>query len=79
MTTNTNTTYTETIKTLFDLLVLANAADSNDAQPWQHSDDANQRNGFFGDIHKAICHIAGPEIVSHWVETGEVKLSLARR
>lgn len=79
MTTSTNKTYAETIQTLFDLLTLANAADSDDAQPWQHSDDAGQRNGFFGDVYKAICRIAGPEIVSHWVETGEVETSLANR
>ena len=71
--------YEETIKTLFELLKLANSADSDNCQPWQQSIDANQRAGFFGKIYDSIQAIAGTEIIRHWCETGEVDCTLATR
>ena len=80
----TNRTYHATITTLFDLLELANRADSDQREDWQVGDDASQstlpeRNGFYGHINSSIEAIAGQEIVDHWAETMEVELSLASR
>lgn len=71
--------YHQRIEQLFGLLALANAADSDQAEPWQHIDDASQRNGFYGHIHNAIVAIAGQRIVDYWSETNEIDLNLADR
>lgn len=71
--------YKEVVETLFKLLAVANAADADDAADWQAPKDANQRDGLFGDIHKAILRIAGNDVLDHWAASGEVEMRLCRR
>lgn len=71
--------YHARITELFELLTLANKADSEYKEEWQRSNDANSRGGFYGHIESAIISIAGLPIVEYWVETTEVDLSLADR
>lgn len=80
----TNRSYHATITTLFDLLELANRADSDSAESWQVADDARQTlhpayQGLFGRIYDSIGDIAGYEILDHWIDSAEVELSLANR
>lgn len=72
-------TYAQTIETLFALLDQANRADHEDRETWQRPRDAAQCGGHYGFLSAAIVAIAGPAIVEHWAECGEVKLSLANR
>lgn len=74
-----NDNYKATLLNLFDLLVLANSADSNHVEEWQKTWDTNQRHGFYGSIRQAIIDIAGTDIIYHWEETGEIELMLASR
>jgi hypothetical protein len=72
--------YHKIIFTLFELLTIANRADSAmEREDWQFPIDANQRGGFFGLIRKSIVAIAGQDIVDFWTDTYEVDLSLASR
>lgn len=71
--------YHQRLEQLFGLLALANAADSDQAEAWQHGEDASQRNGFYGHIAAAIVAIAGRAIVDYWAETNEIDLNLADR
>ena len=80
----TNQSYHATITTLFDLLELANRADTDNAEAWQVGDDARQTlhpayQGLFGRIYDSIGDIAGYEILDHWIDSAEVELSLANR
>ncbi len=76
---NSPVCYEDTIYKLFDLLALANRADSDSRENWQQADDASQRIGFYGSIHEAIVKIAGEQIVDHWSKCGDVRITLANR
>ena len=80
----TNQSYHATITTLFDLLELANRADTDNAEAWQVGDDARQTlhpayQGLFGRIYDSIGDIEGYEILDHWIDSAEGELSLATR
>ena len=70
--------YHDTINSLFNLLAIANAAETNVAYTWQTPSDAGSRS-YYGSIRKAITDIAGEEIVAHWTECGEIDFTLASR
>ena len=72
-------TYEETIQKLFDILTQCNAADSNSAENWQEPTDANEQNGAFGHVTRAIDALAGADVLSHWCETGELWMELCER
>jgi hypothetical protein len=59
--------YHTRIYTLFCMLDEANAADSDNAAPWQKSTDASQR-GYYGHLSKAIQELAGDRIYDHFLK-----------
>lgn len=71
--------YKEVVETLFKLLAVANAADSHEAVSWQSPEDANERDGWYGDICKAILRIAGQNVLNHWAEYNDVNMRLCFR
>lgn len=72
--------YEEMVNSLFRILAVANMADHDEAAlPWQKSEDASERSGFYGMIAKAVVEIAGREIYENWTKTSEVDMSLANR
>lgn len=71
--------YKEVVETLFKLLAVANAADSHEAADWQSPKDADERDGWYGDIHKAIRRIAGQNVLDEWAENNEVHMHLCFR
>ena len=56
-------TYEETIRSLFNILCLCNAADADDTADWQEVGDANGRTGAYGHINKAIEALAGRDVI----------------
>ena len=76
--------YHRQVKDLFDILAVANMADSDDKKNWQRENDCHQssseeHNGLFGYICSAIVHLAGEEIVMRWCECNEVHMDLCNR
>lgn len=71
--------YHRTICSLFETLEALNTADSSAPVSWTRKQDSCQATGAYGHISDAIISLAGIKIVEHWVETGEVDLTLADR
>lgn len=71
--------YKEVVEALFKLLAVANAADADDAADWQTPADADEREGWYGDIHKAIRRIAGQNVLDYWADYNELNMGLCRR
>ena len=70
--------YETTVKTLFELLSLANRADHETKEPWQIADDC-KTSGFYGKIRASLVEIAGDKIVNYWEGSGEIQMKYATR
>lgn len=70
--------YETTVKNLFELLSLANRADHETKEPWQHADDC-KTSGFYGKIRASLVEIAGDKIVNYWEGSGEIQMKYASR
>ena len=68
--------YNETATKLFELLAICNAAVSDNAEAWQHAEDASYRTGAYGDLNRALVKLVGQTAVDHWSNTGEVEPAL---
>ena len=67
-------TYEQTILNLVEMLSLANAADSDNAEEWQKPNDARI---MFNGLRDALIAIAGQEFFDYWCETNEIDFTLA--
>ena len=74
-------TFRETIETLITLLKLANAADSDSAQAWQRSYDANgyDKDSLYANVHAALVSLTGGEFMDHYHDTGNVNFDYVMR